>query len=90
MKSTIPRIKDAKLIVSEEVDASRKVEVWQGDKGYYIYYYDTLDEESPRVLSKGPLKKQGYAIQFARDLRDTLRRCIKISIQEELNKRTTS
>ena len=90
MKSTIPHIKGAKRIAAEDVDASRRVEVWQGDKGYYIYYYDTLDEESPRVLSKGPLKKQDYAIQFAKDLRDTLRRCIEASIREELNKRTTS
>lgn len=68
--STTPRLKGAKLVAEESVAPYYKIEVWETERGYYIYYRDPKDDSL--VLARGPLKMRDYALGFARRLRDSL------------------
>jgi hypothetical protein len=68
-----PRIKDARLIATDDVNANYEVDVWQGEKGFYIYFHDLSDDSL--VLSRGPLKSRELAIESAKGLAETLKRC---------------
>jgi len=71
MKSTTPRIKGAKLITTEEAGPYLKVDVWQGVRGYYVYFHYLNDNSL--VLARGPFKELPYALRLARSLRDVLK-----------------
>ena len=68
-----PRIEGATLITTEDVSANYRVDVWQGVKGYYIYFRDLTDDSL--VLSQGPLKTRELVLEKAKGLAETLRRC---------------
>ena len=77
-----PRLKGATLVASEEVDPKVKVEVWQGDKGFYIYFRGWGEEPDDLVLSRGPLKKKEHALEYAKRLRDTLYRIQQMAFEQ--------
>jgi len=68
-----PRIKNAELVTTEDVSASCRVDVWQGEKGFYIYFRDLID--GSLVLSQGPLKTRELVLEKAKGLAETLRHC---------------